>query len=93
MLGHWPAYLAHVATQLGPRLEDPATRGACDAVVAAVDAAAARVFTRLPPPPDSVARPPACEHAAVLDVMERYRETSPQMVVFGSLLANALPAD
>lgn len=92
MLGPWPAYLAHVATELGPLFADAATTTACDDVVAAVDEAAACVFENLPPPPDSVARPPRREHAAVLEVMARYRETSPQMVVFGTMLRNALPA-
>jgi hypothetical protein len=32
------------------------------------------------------------QHGAVLAALERYRETSPQMVVFGALLRDALPA-
>lgn len=92
MLGHWPAYLAHAATLLGPRFDDPATVAACDAVVAAVDAAAEQVFRGLPPPPASVPRPPRDEHAEVLEIMRRYRKTSPEMVVFGTLLRDALPS-
>lgn len=92
MLGHWPAYLAHVATELGPMFDDVATTTACNDVVAAVDEAAGRVFENLPPPPASVARPAQHEHAAVLEVMARYRKTSPEMVVFGTCLKNALPA-
>jgi hypothetical protein len=91
MLGHWPAYLAHAATLLGPRFSDPATVTACDAVVAAVDRAAEGVLAGLPPPTGSVPRPPEVEHEEVLEIMRRYRKTSPEMVVFGTLLRDALP--
>jgi hypothetical protein len=37
-------------------------------------------------------RPPAGEHGAVLEVMTRYRKTSPEMVLFGTLLRDALPS-
>ena len=91
MLGHWPGYLAHVATELGPRFVDATTRATCDAVVGAVDAASEPVLASLAPPPATVPRPPEAEHADVLAVMERYRKTSPEMVVFGRALRAALP--
>lgn len=91
MLAHWPAYLAHAATVLAPRFTDPETVSACQAVAARVDAAAAGVLAKLPPPPPAPPRPPAAEHAGVLEVMDRYRKTSPEMVVLGTLLRDALP--
>ena len=49
------------------------------------------VFQALPPYAGDIPMPPAAEHAAVLDAIERYRETSPQMIVFSSILREALP--
>ena len=92
MLAHWPAYLAHVATELGPRFGDPVTRGCCHALAARVDAAANELLANLPGPPPQPPRPPAAEHPAVLAAVQRYRGTSPEMVVFATLLRDALPA-
>lgn len=92
MLGHWPAYLAHIATELGPRFDDALTTRCCDELAARVDAAALDLLPDLPPPPTGSPRPPAGEHAEVLAAMARYRLTSPQMVVFATLLRDALPA-
>jgi len=91
MLAHWPAYLAHVATVLGPRFDDPATLECCRTLATRVDAAATDVLATLPPPAPSPPRPPAAQHATVLAAVERYRKTSPEMVVFGTLLRDALP--
>jgi len=91
MLAHWPAYLAHAATELGPRFADPRTAAACRQVATMVADAADPVIAELPPPPQDVPRPPPEEHGDLLGVMERYRKTSPEMVVFGTLLRDALP--
>jgi hypothetical protein len=92
MLAHWPAYLAHIATELGPYFADTHTTQACHGIAQRVDAASAGVLDALPPAPTSPPRPPASEHAEVFEVMSRYRETSPQMVLFGTLLRDALPS-
>jgi hypothetical protein len=91
MLAHWPAYLAHVATVLRPRFADPATAASCRAVLARIDAEVPAVFARLPAAPPSPPMPPREEHADVLAALERYRGTSPQMIVLGALLRDALP--
>jgi hypothetical protein len=91
MLAHWPAYLAHVATVLRPRFDDPATAASCRAALARIDAEVPAVFARLPAPPPSPAMPPREEHADVLAALDRYRGTSPQMIVLGALLRDALP--
>jgi hypothetical protein len=88
MLARWPAYLAHVATVLAPRFDHPATRAACADLLARVDAAVPGVLDRLPGLPEEPA-PPAAEFPAVLAAIDRYRETSPQMVVFSTLLRDA----
>jgi hypothetical protein len=35
--------------------------------------------------------PPAAEFATVLSTLDTYRKTSPEMVVFGRMLGDALP--
>jgi len=92
MLAHWPAYLAHLATVLRPRFADPATAACCRAVLDRIDAAVPAVFARLPGTPASPPAPPGDEHADVVAALDRYRETSPQMIVLGSLVRDALPA-
>jgi len=90
MLATWPGLLAHVATVLGPHLHDPATGAACQRVLIAIDAEIPSVFEALPPL--STAPPPAAEFADVLAALDTYRKTSPEMVVFGRMLGEALPA-
>ena len=91
MLASWPAFLAHVATVLRPHLDDAATRAAGQRLLAAVDAEIPRVFATLPSLPARPAMPPAAEFAPVLAALDTYRKTSPEMVVFGRMLGDALP--
>jgi hypothetical protein len=91
MLAGWPGYLAHVATVLQPHLRDEATGAACRRVLAAVDGEIPAVFATLPPPPSTPARPPAAELPEVLAALDTYRKTSPEMIVFGRMLGEALP--
>jgi hypothetical protein len=89
MLAGWPAFLAHVATVLRPHLHDEATTAARARVLAAVDAEIPGVFATLPAPP--AAPPPGGDVPGVLAALDTYRKTSPEMVVFGRMLADALP--
>ncbi|HSE05985.1 MAG TPA: hypothetical protein VLK35_17690 [Methylomirabilota bacterium] len=93
MLASWPGFLAHVATVLRPHLDDAATRAAGQKLLAAVDAEIPAVFATLPPLPGSPAMPPAIEFAEVLAALDTYRKTSPEMVVFGRMLGDALPRE
>jgi hypothetical protein len=92
MLASWPTFLAHVATVLGPHLQDAATRAACRRLLDAVNAAIPAVFAALPMPPATPPMPPAGEFADVLAALDIYRNTSPEMVVFGRMIGDALPA-
>ena len=92
MLASWPAFLTHVATVLRPHLEDAATRAACRQLLDAVDAEIPAVFAALPMPPATLPMPPAGEFADVLAALDTYRTTSPEMVVFGRMIGDALPA-
>ena len=92
MLAPWPAFLAHVATVLRPQLKDSATQAACQRLLEAVDAEIPAVFAALPSPPATPSMPPAGEFAGVLAALDTYRKTSPEMVVFGRMIGDALPA-
>jgi hypothetical protein len=91
MLASWPGYLAHVATVLRPLQDDGAARAACQRLLAAVDAEVPAIFTVLPPLPAEPPMPPARDVPAVLAALDTYRKTSPEMVVFGRMLGDALP--
>lgn len=92
MLGHWPGYLAHLATVLGPRFDDAKTKAGCAAALARIDAAVPEVFARLPALGDTPPMPPREEFGYVLEATDGYRVTSPEMIVFGTLIRDALPA-
>jgi hypothetical protein len=91
MLASWPALLAHVATVLRPRLDEASTRAACQRLLTAVDAEVPIVFAALPPLPASPTMPPTREVPDVLAALDTYRQTSPEMVVVGRMLGEALP--
>ncbi|HEY7206247.1 MAG TPA: hypothetical protein VIA61_18215 [Methylomirabilota bacterium] len=91
MLAAWPAFLAHVATVLGPHQDDAATRAAGQRLLAGVDAEIPGLFAMLPSLPTRPAMPPAAEFGAVRAALDTYRKTSPEMVVFGRMLGDSLP--
>ena len=91
MLATWPAFLAHVATVLKPHLDEAATGAACQRLLSAIDAEIPTLFAALPAPPSTIAPPPASEFGEVLTALDTYRKTSPEMVVFGRMLTDALP--
>jgi hypothetical protein len=91
MLAHWPAYLAHLSALLGPRFHDTATTACCHALARRIDSAVPAVFAALPGVVE-VPMPPSEQFSEVMAALDRYRETSPQMVVFGTLIRDALPA-
>jgi hypothetical protein len=92
MLASWPGFLAHVATVLSPHLHDSVTRAACRRLLEAVDAEVPAVFAMLPSLSTAISMPSSGEFADVLAALDSYRETSPQMVVFGRMIGEALPA-
>lgn len=93
MLASWPGFLAHAATVLRPHLDDAVTRATGQKLLAAVDAEIPAVFATLPSLPGSPAMPPAAEFAEVGAALDTYRKTSPEMVVFGRMLGDALPKE
>ena len=91
MLGHWPGLVAHLATVLRPRLASDQGKAAFDELRARIDAAVPAVLATLPPVPTSRPRPSAADRADFLDVGQTYRKTSPELVVVGLLIRDALP--
>jgi len=91
MLGHWPRFIAHVAGPLRTHLDAPATREAGERLLERLDGAIPAVFAALPPLPARPPMPPAAEFGGVLAALDAYRKTSPEMVVFSSLIRSTLP--
>ena len=56
-----------------------------------MDALIPGVFATLPALPARPVAPPAGEFTEVLAALDTYRKTSPEMVVFGRMLGDALP--
>jgi hypothetical protein len=89
MLAHWPGLLAHLAVGLLPHFESAEKAKAAAELLARIDAAVADIRQGLPsakrqPPPDG-----ECAH--LLRMIDGYRVTSPEMILFGRLIRNALP--
>jgi hypothetical protein len=89
-IAHWPGVLAWLATELGPRFEAAETNRARAAFRDAVWSAAPAIVARLPSLPAEPA-PDAQTTERILATIERYAETSPEMVMFGQLILDALP--
>lgn len=92
MLAAWPHFLAHAATVLRPHLQDAATGAAYQRLLAAIDTAVPGVLAALPSPPATRSMPSTAEFPGVLAALDTYRKTSPEMVVVGRMLGDALPA-
>ena len=75
-----------------PTTDDAKTKAGCAAVLARIDAAVPEVFARLPALGDTPPMPPREEFDYVLEATDGYRVTSPEMIVFGTLIRDALPA-
>ncbi len=87
----WPAYLAHVATELAPLLADERVRKAGEAMARRITRAAPELVAKLPPVPKDLQRPGPAETKAILAALDMFKQTSPEMVIFATLLKRALP--
>ena len=92
ILAHWPGFLGSLSASFAPLLRDPAVLDACERIAERITATAPSVLATLDPPVEPAPLAPA-ETAAVLSAIRTYRGTSPQMVGFGTLILEALPAD
>jgi hypothetical protein len=89
-LAHWPAFLAWVVTELGPRFVVLETNEARADFRDASWNAAPDIVARLPGLPD-LSPPDAATIPRILAAIEGYATTSPEMVMFGQLILDALP--
>jgi len=90
-LAHWPAFLAWLATELGPRFDAPETNTARANFRQSAWDAARDIAARLPGLPEGPA-PDAATAQRVLTAIDRYAGTSPEMCMFGRLILDAVPA-
>ena len=90
MLANWPALLAHLAVELGPRFAGAEKQQVAAALIARIDAAVAELRRDLPLPSHAAA-PTGDESAHLLAMIDGYRVTSPEMILFGRLIRDALP--
>lgn len=88
MLAHWPAWFAHAVTILTPARTQ--AEAACSQLASRIDAVVPSLMQDLAitPPPLTDGE---SERRRVVDAIDRYRETSPQMVVYCRMLKAALP--
>lgn len=93
MLAHWPGLLAHLAAELAPRRDDDAMRMAAEQLRRRIDGAVPDVLRQTHAFSGGPPMPPAAEHEEVMAALAVYRQTSPEMVAFGRLIRDALPAD
>lgn len=91
MLANWPALLGHLAVVLAPRLAGAQVAAACDLVRARIDACVPDVLAALPAAAGATGRPDEAERAHFLTVGATYRKTSPELIVVGGLIRDALP--
>ena len=89
----WPAYLAHIATELTPLMRDEGIRKAGQAMARRITEAAPAIVAKLPPVPKDLPRPGQKETGAILAALDMFKATSPEMVIFSTLLKRALPGN
>lgn len=92
MIAHWPAFLAHLGTVLGPRLTRPDTSAACDRLRTRIDAAVPDIRAGLTATSTVRPKPNATECAHFLEIGGLYRKTSPELVVLGRAILEAMPS-
>ena len=91
LLACWPGYLTHVAALLTPLLRSEKARAERAAIASKMIGAAEEILAAVSP----TDRPPpsAAQAAAIRGAIQTYRVTSPEMIVFGTLLRDALPLE
>ncbi|MDX2156833.1 MAG: hypothetical protein SFW09_10015 [Hyphomicrobiaceae bacterium] len=90
MLARWPALLAHLAVELRPLFDAPATTSAAGTLLSAIDHAVTGLLPHLVHAPEWP-RPGPVEAAHISSMVGGYRKTSPELILFGRLIRHALP--
>lgn len=89
----WPAYLAHAATELTPLLRDRTVQESGRRMARRITEAAPDIVAALPPVPENLPRPGPAETEAIVAALDMFKVTSPEMVIFSTLLKRALPGE
>ena len=89
MLARWPALLAHLAVELGPRFESDEKTAVAQRLITSIDAATAEIRAGLSMPRRAAPSQAECQH--LVRMIDGYRVTSPEMILFGRLIREALP--
>jgi hypothetical protein len=89
----WPGYLAHIATELTPLMQDKAVAEAGRRMARRITEAAPAMVAKLPPVPRDLPRPGPKETKAIIAALDMFKATSPEMVIFSTLLKGALPGN
>ena len=89
----WPAYLAHAATELSPLLRDREVQESGRRMARRITEAAPGIVAGLPPVPKDLPRPGPAETEAIVAALDMFKVTSPEMVIFSTLLKRALPGE
>jgi len=89
MLAHWPALIAHYAVELGPRFQSPEKTQLAAEILRKIDAEVADIRTTLPTPKRPTPSPEIIAH--LVKMIDGYRVTSPEMILFGKLIRESLP--
>ncbi|HUS96028.1 MAG TPA: hypothetical protein VMX97_04735 [Hyphomicrobiaceae bacterium] len=91
ILMHWPSFAAHLSVSLRPRLRSAESECAYAELRRRIDEAVPVILMRLPAKPIRHAAPGAAQRAKFFAVWETYRQTSPELVVAGRAIRDALP--
>lgn len=89
MLAHWPNLLAHLAVVLRPSFASEEKKLISAALLDRIDTAVSELHGGLPAPARKA--PPTAEAKQLLGMIDGYRVTSPEMILFGRLIREALP--
>lgn len=89
MLAHWPGFLAHLAVVLRPSFDSEEKRVVSAALLDRIDTAVTALHARVPLPMRHAPSPAESSH--LLGMIDGYRVTSPEMILFGRLIREALP--
>jgi hypothetical protein len=89
----WPGYLAHIATELTPLMQDKDVQEAGRRMARRITEAAPAIVAKLPPAPKDLPPPGCKETDAIIAALDMFKATSPEMVIFSTLLKRALPGN
>ncbi|MBU99742.1 MAG: hypothetical protein CMM24_05195, partial [Rhodospirillaceae bacterium] len=91
ILARWPTFLGYVAEQLGPKLKNEKVLRRCEIIADKIFDASEEIMEHIETS-NHVLPVDNSQKTNILSAISTYRQTSPQMVGFGSLLLSALPS-